>query len=245
MPDVNKNRIKYNGVWRAVGSQYVKVAGEWKQATNVYTKVSGTWKTSFPFPVSADSSLAALVVNGTPVSPGGSITVPNGTTSVTVTAIPTSSTATVTGDGARSVSYSGSPNSLSVTITAEDGVSSSTYSFTVIVAAPSQVTIYWTYCNGCESPVSGSGVVSGTSDATTACNQKKSELGNPSYWNCAGSTVAQAGCPACPPPPTPTCTCSVVSAEACVGTGWYGVWYADSCTGEFCGSSYTPNANCP
>lgn len=232
MPDVNNNKVKVAGTWRSVSAQYVKVAGSWVAVTGVYTKVGGAWKTSFPYPLSADATLSALTVNGSDVLTSGTITVPNGTTSVTVAATTTNSAATITsGTGSKSVSYAGNPNSLSVVVTAEDGLTTRTYTFTVVVAAPSTVTIYWAYCSGYNPPVTGNGVVSGTSDPTTACNQKKSELGNPSNWVCQGTSAPTA-------PNCGTAPCCTYSYSTCVynGNNTYTItdYYTDPCAGTSC-----------
>ena len=249
MPNVNKNKVYALGAWRNVSAQYVKVGGVWKAVTGVYSKVGGSWKTSYPFPLSADASLATLTVNGSDVLTSGAVTVPNGTTSVTVAATTTNPAATITsGTGTKTVNISTNPNSLSVLVTAEDGITTRTYTFTVTVAAPATVTIYWAYCSGYNPPVTGNGTVSGTSDPSVACNQKKSELGNPSNWVCQGGSAPTA--PNCGnPPPSPCCTEDytvydgyrvVAGTKICN----YTRYYVDPCAGTTCPPSHPTYSTC-
>lgn len=216
MPNVNKNKVKISGAWASIAAQYVKVDGVWKTVTGISTKVNGTWKTSYPYPLSQDATLATLTVNGSDVLASGTVTVPNGTTSVTVAATTTSPDATVTsGTGTVSVAYSSNPNTKSVVVTAQDGVTTRTYNFNVVVAAPATVTIYWAYCSGYNPPVTGSGVVSGTSDPSTACNQQKAALGNPSNWVCQGTSAPTApDCGTAPAPCQEACSdCTYTSTD--------------------------------
>ena len=85
---------------------------------------------------STDSSLSNLSVNPGTLDPGFSsgittytVNVDNSTTLLTITATPTDSSSTVTGDGLKSLSVG--DNVFDVVVTAEDGSSSTTYTITV------------------------------------------------------------------------------------------------------------------
>ena len=234
MPDVYRNKVYDLGAWRNVVAQYVKVNGSWVAVTAMYTKVNGVWKTSYPFPLSSDTTLSALTVNGSDVLSTLAFAAPNGTTSVTVAATATNPASTITGVGARSVSLAGNPNNLNVVVTAEDGVTTRTYTIVVTVAPPSTVTIYWAYCSGYNPPVTGSGTVSGTTDPATACAQKKTELGNPANWVCQGSSPPTA--PDCgTAQPTPCCTTTYSTFDGRVGnTCYYTFYQTDNCANTTC-----------
>lgn len=242
MPDVYKNKIKISGVWRDIATQYVKVSGSWVPVTAMYTKVGGAWKTSYPFPLSQDTTLSSLTVNGSDVLSTLAFAAPNGTTSVTVAATATNPASTITGLGARSVSLAGNPNNLDVVVTAEDGVTTRTYRIVVTVAQPATVTIYWAYCSssGYEPTISGSATITGTSDPTVACNQKKAELGNPPHWVCQGSPGPTPS-PPCFLPPAVTPCCQRTGEFICEPQGYpfttrvkY-TWYKyDPCAGTSC-----------
>jgi hypothetical protein len=238
MPDVYRNKVYDLGGWRDVVAQYVKVAGSWVAVTKMYTKVNGVWKTSYPFPLSQDTTLATLTVNGSNVLSTLAFAAPNGTTSVTVAATATNPASTITGLGARSVSLAGNPNNLNVVVTAEDGVTTRTYTIVVTVAPPATVTIYWAYCSGYNPPVTGNETVTGTSDPTTACNNKKAALGNPANWVCQGTSAPSA--PNCgEPPPTPCCTTAYSTFDGRVGNTCYYTFYkTDPCAGTTCANEY-------
>jgi hypothetical protein len=240
MPDVYRNKVYDLGAWRNVTAQYVKVAGSWVAVTKMYTKVNGVWKTSYPFPLSQDTTLATLTVNGSNVLSSLAFAAPNGTTSVTVAATATNSASTITGLGVRSVSLAGNPNNLNVVVTAEDGVTTSTYTIVVTVAPPATVTIYYAFCSsgGFQPTQTGNATITGTSDPTTACNQKKSELGNPPNWVCQGTSAPTA--PTCTPiPPSPCCQPSyTVFNSSIIGGGvrtcYYTTYYTDPCASTSC-----------
>jgi hypothetical protein len=87
---------------------------------------------------SSNVATATITVNGTTVTDGGSIGVSNATTSVTVVATRTESHATVgTISGASNLAVG--DNTVSFTVTAQDGTTTRTYSFTV-VRLPSDAT---------------------------------------------------------------------------------------------------------
>ena len=254
MPDVYRNKVYDLGAWRNVTAQYVKVAGSWVAVTKMYTKVNGVWKTSYPFPLSADTTLSALTVNGSNVLSTLAFAAPNGTTSVTVAATATNPASTITGLGARSVSLAGNPNNLNVVVTAEDGVTTRTYTIVVTVAPPATVTIYWAYCSGYNPPVTGNETVSGTSDPTVACNNKKAALGNPANWVCQGTSAPTP--PNCGTiPPSPCCTIAYSTYDGTttgggVRTCYYTNYYTDPCASTTCAPySYTTTisigASCP
>jgi hypothetical protein len=256
MPDVYRNKVYDLGAWRNVTAQYVKVAGSWVAVTKMYVKVNGTWKTSYPFPLSADTTLSSLTVNGSDVLSTLAFAAPNGTTSVTVAATATNSASTITGLGSRSVSLAGNPNNLNVVVTAEDGVTTRTYTIVVTVAPPATVTIYWAYCSsgGYQPTQTGNATITGTSDPTEACNNKKAELGNPPNWVCQGTSAPTA--PSCTPiPPSPCCTISYQTYDGSttgggVKTCYYTNYYTDPCAGTTCAPySYTfttsIGASCP
>jgi hypothetical protein len=236
MPDVYRNKVYDLGAWRNVVAQYVKVSGSWVAVTAMYTKVNGTWKTSYPFPLSSDTTLSALTVNGSDVLSTLAFAAPNGTTSVTLAATATNPASTITGLGARSVSLAGNPNNLNVVVTAEDGVTTRTYTIVVTVAPPSTVTIYWAYCSsgGYEPTQTGNATISGTNDPVVACNNKKAELGNPPNWVCQGTSAPAA--PGCTPvPPTPCCQTSYSTFDGRVGnTCYYTFYQTDPCAGTTC-----------
>lgn len=234
MTDINNNKVYSLGAWREITDQFVKVNGTWETVTNVYVKVDGAWKESFPYPLEADATLTALTVNGVNILSSRTINVPEGTTSVTVAATPRNPLSTVTGTGTRSVSFAGNPNSLSVVVTSENEVNTTTYTFTVVVAPPTSVTIYWAYCSGYNPPVTGNQTVSGTTDPVVACNNKKSELGNPANWVCQGTSAPTApNCGTAPEPPC--CTASYTTFDGRVGnTCYYTVYYTDPCTNSTC-----------
>ncbi|MFN4847710.1 MAG: beta strand repeat-containing protein, partial [Rhodoluna sp.] len=81
-----------------------------------------------------DTSLAVFAVNGEDVANGSTVTVPNGTTSVTVIAETTdeNALAVVTGDTGLSTGN----NTLTVTVYAEDNTIFNAYTVTVVVSAP-------------------------------------------------------------------------------------------------------------
>ena len=80
---------------------------------------------------SSNVATATISVNGTTVTDGGSIGVSNATTSVTVVATRTESHATVgTISGASNLAVG--DNTVSFTVTAQDGTTTRTYSFTVV-----------------------------------------------------------------------------------------------------------------
>ena len=87
---------------------------------------------------SSDNTLSVFTIEGTDVSGGGSVTVPYGTTSVSVNAVPSFN------PGASITSISGNTslvtgeNTVYVTVTAEDGTPG-TYSATVYVSDPSNI----------------------------------------------------------------------------------------------------------
>ena len=230
MPDVYRNKVYDLGAWRNVTAQYVKVAGSWVAVTKMYTKVGGAWKTSYPFPLSQDTTLSALTVNGSNVLSTLAFAAPNGTTSVTVAATATNPASTITGLGVKSVSLAGNPNNLNVVVTAEDGVTTRTYTIVVTVAPPATVTIYWAYCSGYNPPVTGSETVTGTSDPTVACNNKKAALGNPASWVCQGTSPPSA--PNCgEPPPTPCCTIYYATFDGRINnTCYYTYYWNDPCS---------------
>jgi hypothetical protein len=175
---------------------------------------------------------------------------PNGTTSVTVAATATNPASTITGLGARSVSLAGNPNNLNVVVTAEDGVTTRTYTIVVTVAPPSTVTIYWAYCSGYNPPVTGNQTVSGTGDPAVACANKRAELGNPANWVCQGTSAPSA--PNCgEPPPTPCCQTTFSTFDGRVGnTCYYTFYQTDPCAGTTCPNVYytitvPTNGGCP
>jgi hypothetical protein len=108
----------------------------------------------------------------------------------------------------------------------------------VTVAPPATVTIYWAYCSGYNPPVTGNGTITGTSDPTVACNNKKAELGNPSNWVCQGTSAPTA--PNCgTAPATPCCQPSyTVFNSYIIGGGvrtcYYTTYYTDPCAGTSC-----------
>ncbi|MEY4390340.1 MAG: hypothetical protein RLZZ400_83, partial [Actinomycetota bacterium] len=91
-----------------------------------------------PFP-SNDSSLASLAVDGTTITPGATITVANGTTSVAVTALATDAAATVDVNG--DLNLVTGLNQVTVTVTAED-LTSTAYVFFVNVLESSDATLF-------------------------------------------------------------------------------------------------------
>jgi hypothetical protein len=200
----------------------------------MYTKVNGVWKTSYPFPLSQDTTLSALTVNGSNVLSTLAFAAPNGTTSVTVAATATNSASTITGLGAKSVSLAGNPNNLDVVVTAEDGVTTRTYRIVVTVAPPATVTIYWAYCSGYNPPVTGNETVTGTSDPSVACNNKRSALGNPGSWVCQGTSAPSA--PNCGEEPrTPCCRTVFSTFDGRIdNTCYYTFYQTDDCAGTTC-----------
>lgn len=241
MPDVYRNKVYDLGGWRDVVAQYVKVSGSWVAVTKMYTKVGGVWKTSYPFPLSQDTTLATLTVNGSNVLSTLAFSAPNGTTSVTVAATATNPASTITGLGARSVSLAGNPNNLNVVVTAEDGVTTRTYTIVVTVAPPATVTIYWAYCSsgGYLPTISDSATITGTNDPTVACNDKKAQLGNPPNWVC-GSTPGPSPSPSCAAVPEPPCCQTTYSTfDGRVGNTCYYTFYrTDPCAGTTCANVY-------
>lgn len=190
MPDVYRSKVKVSGEWRTVSATYVKVAGTWKLATGVKSKVNGAWVTAYPYPLSADTTLTNLTVNGNAVANGGTYPVSNGTTSVVLAAtIPAGATAT--GLGTVSVSYSGNPNTKSIVVTAENGVNTATYSVNISVAAPAPtgVTIYFAFCSGVNTGTGGASFMDGYTDVSAACNQMQANYGYPYGWVCSGSEI--------------------------------------------------------
>jgi hypothetical protein len=86
---------------------------------------------------SSDNTLSVFTIEGTDVLGGGSITVPYGTTSVSVNAVPFHPGASITSISGDTGLTAGA-NTVNVTVTAEDGTPG-TYSATVIVSWPSNV----------------------------------------------------------------------------------------------------------
>ncbi|CAB4128625.1 hypothetical protein UFOVP225_48 [uncultured Caudovirales phage] len=211
MANVYRSKVNVGGTWYTVSATYVKVGGVWKAATGVYSKVDGAWKTAYPYPLSADTTLTNLAVNGVSVANGGTYSVSNSTTSVTISAT-LAAGATATGLGTVSVSYAGNPNTKNIVVTAENGTSTATYSVNISVAAPAQtsVTVYYKYCNSPQSTAftSGSYTDTTTTSAYTACQNRYAQLGYPYTWQC-GAT----------PPADPTCTVSCTAC--CQDTGTY------------------------
>jgi hypothetical protein len=116
--------------WAPMANSYINDLNKnTVRALSVYTGVAPT--------LSTVNTLATFSVNGTDaLTPGTSLDVSSGTTSVTIVATPTYSAATRVISGATGL-VSGS-NTVSVVVTAEDGTSSRTYSVAVVVAsAPS------------------------------------------------------------------------------------------------------------
>jgi hypothetical protein len=237
VPDVYRSKVKVSGEWRTVSATYVKVDGTWNLATGVKSKVNGAWVTVYPYPLSADTTLTNLTVNGTSVANGGTYPVNNDVTSVTIAAtIPAGATAT--GLGAVSVSYAGNPNTKNIVVTAENGVNTATYSVNISVAAPAPtgVTIYFAYCTGVNTSTSGGSFMAGYTDITAACNQAQANYGYPFGWACGGSqgVVPSQSCAGYPC----TACCQDTGAFTC---GPYGVnrvryIYAqyDPCCGTTC-----------
>jgi hypothetical protein len=118
--------------WAPMANSYINDLNKGTvRALSVYTGVAPT--------LSTVSTLSTFTVNGTSaLTAGTSINVANGTTSVTVVATPTYSAATRVITGATGL-VTGN-NTVSVVVTAEDGVTTRTYTATVVVAAPAVVT---------------------------------------------------------------------------------------------------------
>jgi len=99
--------------------------------------------------MSSDTSLSVLRINGQNVAVGGTASVNYGTTSVTVTATPTDSHASVTSVTGNTGLVTGN-NTVQVEVTAENG-STQLYTVTVVVSAPPPyVYLRWT-ANGVDS----------------------------------------------------------------------------------------------
>lgn len=231
----NLNRVRALGAWRSIAGQFVKVNGTWKTISTIYVKVGGVWKQSFPYPLEKDTTLTALTVNGTDVLATGAYAAAANSTSVTIAATATNPLSTITGLGSKTVNYSTNPNNFDVVVTSQDGTKTATYSIVVTVAAPTQVTVYYTYCSGYSS-TSGSYLDTTTADATTACNNRKAALGNPSAWACGTSAPSAASCGS--PPCSPCCSVSNTTFDGGgSGTCHYTDYYTDPC----CGSSCSPS----
>jgi hypothetical protein len=100
---------------------------------------------------SSDASLATFQINGSDVANGDTVNIPY-TTSVTVTATPTDSNASVQISGDTGLVVGN--NAVSATVTAQDGTTQQVYSVTVVVADLNYAEIL----NGSfESPVVGAG----------------------------------------------------------------------------------------
>lgn len=196
MANVYRSKVKVGGAWKTISAMYVKVDGTWKLLSQGYVKINGVWRLFYPYPLNQDTTLATFKVNGTSVPNGGTYNVSSTTTSVTLSATTTSSTATISGaisgvasaSGSVSVSRAGNPNTKTITVTAEDTAYTANYSVNIQVAAAStsSVTIYYRYCQGI-GVIGGSYTDTSTSSATTACNNRKAALGNPTNWTCQGS----------------------------------------------------------
>ncbi|NBW73621.1 MAG: hypothetical protein EBR26_04360, partial [Microbacteriaceae bacterium] len=81
-----------------------------------------------------DSSLAVFAINGSDVVDGGTVTVANGTTSVTVVADAADPNAVVIVNGASGLDTGN--NTLTVEVTAANGVAKTTYTVTIVVSGP-------------------------------------------------------------------------------------------------------------
>ena len=117
--------------------------------TVVVTSQDGTTATTYSVTVtvepSSDTSLSRLTINGTLVNDGDAITVPYGTTSVTVSAYMTNPDATVVMSG-----YDGlqvGPNTVTVEVTAQNG-NTATYTVTVTVEPSSDTSLSSFTING-------------------------------------------------------------------------------------------------
>jgi hypothetical protein len=229
----NLNKVRALGAWRSITDQFVKVGGEWKTVSKVYVKVGGSWHQSYPYPPEKDTTLTSLTVNGTEVLGTLAYAAATNSTSVTIAATASNTAATVTGTGSKTVNYSTNPNSLNVVVTSEDGTKTATYTVVVTVAAPTQTTIYYTYCSGYSS-TGGSYLDTTTTDPTTACNNRRAALGNPSSWSCGGSGMPSY--PDCGPIPcTPCCSVSYTVFDG-GGNGRcnYTDYYSDACCSSAC-----------
>jgi len=246
VPDVYRSKVKVGGVWYTVSATYVKVAGTWRTATGVYSKVNGAWVTAYPYPLSADTSLTNLRVNGVLVGNGGTFNAATGTTSVSISAT-IAAGATATGLGTVSVAYANNPNTKSIVVTAENGSTTATYTVNIAVGAPPTVTVYYKYCTSSSSTAitSGSYTDTTTTSASTACANRYAQLGYPYTWQCGATVPADPDCLA-------TCTscCQDTGTFTCAPYGVGRVRYIfpqyDPCCGRTCPDRvyYVDNAPC-
>jgi hypothetical protein len=111
--------------------------------TVVVTAADGTTKrtytvTVYVTPVSTVTTLSNITINSNAVVAGGSVNVPSGTTSVSVAATTTDAGASYVVSG-RTGLRTGS-NTVTITVTAADGITTANYTVTVVVAALSSNT---------------------------------------------------------------------------------------------------------
>jgi cytoskeletal protein CcmA (bactofilin family) len=97
-------------------------------AQNTYTS---TFYVYINVAQNSDSTLSSILVNGYSVAENGNFVAPLGTTSVTVSATPTKSTSSVTNVTENTGLVSGS-NTVTITVRAEDGTTSSHYVYIVV-----------------------------------------------------------------------------------------------------------------
>jgi hypothetical protein len=242
MPSVYRNKVKVAGTWRSVNATYVKVNGTWKAATGVYTKVDGSWKTSYPFPLSADVGIDALYIDGLPMDLNrlyNPYIVSYTTTSVTLSVTKSDANATVTGTGVKSVAYNTTPNPYTITVTAEDGVTTKDYVIYIKVADPGKsVTIYYAFC--VDGISQASSYTSTTTDSGfTACGEMNAALGYPKKFTCTSvrGTVTLPICQTCPD--KGCCQSDPNTPEYCTSTGLYAPQY-DPCCGTTCPTLFYP-----
>lgn len=128
-----------------------------------------------PPSLSSDNTLSVFTIEGTDVLGGGSITVPYGTTSVSVNAVPFQGAASITSiSGNTSLTTGG--NTVNVIVTAEDGTPG-TYSATVYVSDPSNVSNLSTFTiNGYDvlSPGTTINLPNGTTTVTVVATPQDS-----------------------------------------------------------------------
>ena len=135
--------------------------------------------------LSSDASLAMFLVNGASVLNSSTVTkLPNGTTSVSVVAVPTNAKANVIISGGNAL-VAGS-NMITVRVIAEDGITSATYSASVFVAASSNSSLSVFTINGnnalaSSAPITlSAGTTSLTVVATAADSTSKITINAPS-----------------------------------------------------------------
>lgn len=256
MPNVYRSKVKIADTWRAVSAVYVKVNGTWKLSTAGYTKVNGTWRTFYPYPLSADATLSSLTINGSSIANGGTYNAGSGTTSVTLAVTTTNAAATISGavsgtgsaSGSVSVSNAGNPNAKTITVTAEDGVTTASYTVYINVAAPAptSVTVYYTFCTAQGNTVTGSYTDTTTTNAATACASRQASHGYPSNWACGSTPPPNASCS--PPPCSPCCqdTGDFTCVNVSVNRVKYTYTQYDPCCGTSCPSRivYQDNYQC-